>query len=611
MKKTILFTLTLLLATYSAVAQFPTRVEPTFWWVGMQNPSLQLSMYGVNIAQWDFSLQYEGVSIEKKVLTDNPNYVFLYLQIKENTKPGKFAIKMSKDNKSTQFIYELKGRNAFSAERLSFSEADAVYLLMPDRFVNGELSNDSVPGYIQGVDRSQTGARHGGDIAGIKSKIPFIAQMGFTALWTTPLFDNNDKTYSYHHYGCSDYYKVDPRFGSNEDLVDLTVTANKFGIKMILDVVPNHCSAAHWWMKDLPAKNWFHTWPKYTGSNYRVGVWMDSHAANSDLAQLTQGWFAPNMPDFNLANPLVFDYLRQAYVFWIEYAGYQGIRVDTYPYNDIHLAADFIRSIRDEYPNMMVVGECWMNNPQEVAYFQSGVQNKDGFDSNLQSVMDFNLRHILATIFDEEEGWNSGVSKLYAHLSLDYIYSNENLIMNFVDNHDIERLSTHYQDVNKYKMALSVLTTLRGYPQIYAGTEVMQEGKAGSYEGTRFDYPGGWPGDTLNLFDPTHRSIAQTELYEHLTKLLHYRKNHSVLHTGKMKHFIPENGLYVYFRYNEDELVMVVVNNKEESMIFNSERFSEMLVQKTIAVDVLNNQNYVLRDGIEIPDKSVLIFEIR
>lgn len=587
----------------------PTKVEPTFWWVGMHNSSLQLSIYGVNAAKWDYSIKYAGVSIEKKVLTDNPNYVFLYLQIEGSTKPGKFEIKMSNGNKVQRIYYELKSRMPLSAEHTSFSEADAIYLLMPDRFVNGNLQNDSVPGYHQGVDRSQLGARHGGDIAGIKSKIPFIAGMGFTALWTTPLFENNDTAYSYHHYGCSDYYKVDPRFGSNQDLVELTALANKHNLKMILDVVPNHCSGAHWWMKDIPSKDWFNTWPEYTGSNYRVGVWMDSHASKSDLKKLTQGWFAPNMPDFNLSNPLVFDYLRQAYVFWIEYAGYQGIRVDTYPYNDIYLASDFIKSIRDEYPQLMVVGECWMNNPQEVAYFQSGALNKDGFDSNLQSIMDFNLRIILSSVFKEDEGWNSGLSKLYAHLSLDYIYPNENLVMNFVDNHDIERLSTNYQDVKLFKMALSVLITLRGYPQVYAGTEIMLEGKAGSFEGTRFDYPGGWPTDSINLFDPSQRTAEQTELYEHLTKLLQYRKNHSVLHNGKMIHFIPQDGIYVYFRINDQERVMVVVNNNQESKLLSVDRFDELLFDKSIAIDIFNGQKYRMRDGIELPAKSVMIFE--
>lgn len=609
MKKSLLFIISLYFTASLFAVQFPARVEPTSWWIGMQNSSLQLCLFGDSISAWDFSLKYDGVSVEKKVLTDNPDFVFLYLQINENTKPGKIEIKMTKVNKVQTFKYELKARQPLSAERSSFTEADAVYLLMPDRFVNGDTRNDSIPGYHQGVNRKDWGARHGGDIAGIKSKIPFLSDLGITALWTTPLFDNNDVKYSYHHYGCSDYYKIDPRFGSNQDLVDLTAEANKYNIKMILDIVPNHCSSAHWWMKDMPAKDWFNTWPEYTSSNYRVGVWMDSHSSKADQHKLINGWFATNMPDFNLANPLVFDYLRQAYVFWIEYAGYQGIRVDTYPYNDIQIASDFIRSIRDEYPNMTVVGECWMNNTQELAYFQSGVQNKDGFDSNLQAVMDFNMRELLSTIFDQEEGWKSGLSKLYLHLGQDYILHNENLVMNFVDNHDIERLSTHYQDVNKYKMALSVLMTMRGFPQIYAGNEIMQDGVAGSFEGTRFDYPGGWTGDSLDLFDPAQRNEKQNEVYEHLTKLLQYRKNHSVLHNGKLIHFIPEDGIYVYFRIKNEELVMVVVNNVSESKILKPDRYSEILENKTFAVDILNNQKYVFRDGIEIPSKSVMIFE--
>lgn len=374
MKKTFLFLVALITmmsvdAKSKALIQ---RLEPTFWWTEMKNNQLQLMLYGNSISKAEISINYPGVSIARKELTDNTNYIFLYLSIEKNTVPGKFSILVKKGKEKQIVPYELKARKTNSAQRPSFTEADAIYLLMPDRFANGNPANDSVKGFYQGVDRANPAKRHGGDIDGIIAHIPYMADLGVTALWTTPLFENNDTAYSYHHYGCTDYYKIDPRFGKNEDYLRMVDACHAHGLKTIIDVVPNHCCSQHWWLKDWPAKDWFNVWPSYTSSNYRMTAWTDPHAAESDLQRLTHGWFAPNMPDFNLNNPLLFDYLRQVYTFWIEYAGIDGMRVDTYPYNDIRVAANFVQSIRNEYPNMNVVGECWVKTPAEVAYYQSG-----------------------------------------------------------------------------------------------------------------------------------------------------------------------------------------------------------------------------------------------
>jgi glycosidase len=588
------------------------RLEPTFWWIDMKNPTLQLMLYGNEIANAEFKIDYQGVTIERKQLTDNPNFVFLYLNIDKNTKAGKFSISVLKGKKKQILTYELKTRIQNSAERESFTEADAVYLLMPDRFVNGNSANDSVAGFSQAVNRAVPGARHGGDLEGIISKIPYLAELGITALWTTPLFENNDTQYSYHHYGCTDYYKIDPRFGCNEDYLRLANACHAKDIKLILDVVPNHCSSAHWWLKDKPAKDWFNEWPTYTASNYRMTAWTDPYASKSDLEKLTKGWFAPNMPDFNLKNPLVFDYLTQVYIFWIEYAQINGIRVDTYPYNDIHVAANFIQSIRNEYEKMNVVGECWMKTPAEVAYYQSGNKNKDGFDSRLQSVMDFSLKDVFTSSINEKEGWESGMVRYYSHYAQDFVYDNPNLIMNFLDNHDIDRFSLAVKrDVAKYKMGLALLIASRGYPQIYTGTEIMLDGIAGDYQGHRFDFPGGWATDTRNAFTPEGRTKKENEVFYYLQTLLKYRKNNPVLQNGKMKQFIPQDGIYVYFRYNNDKTVMVIANNNNEPKELELNRFDEMLSPKTQAIDIVNNQTIELGRNMLVPAKTVLILELK
>jgi glycosidase len=578
----------------------------------MNQSEFQLMLYGIDVRSAEISVNYKGVSMVRKEMTDNPNYVFLYLNVSKGTLPGKFNIALKSGKKIQNVVYELKERREGSSSRKSFNESDAIYLLMPDRFANGNPANDSIPGYHQGVHRGIPGARHGGDIEGIISKIPYLANLGITTLWTTPLFDNNDTQYSYHHYACSDYYKIDPRLGKNEDYLRLSETCHANGLKLIIDVVPNHCGSSHWWMKDLPAKDWINTWPTYTSSNYRMTAWTDPHRSSSDLYRLTNGWFAPNMPDLNLQNTLLFDYLRQVYVFWIETANIDGMRVDTYPYNDIKTAARFIQSIRNEYPNMNVVGECWVKTPAEIAYYQSGNKNKDGFDSRLTSIMDFCLKDVLSSAFNEKESWDGGMARFYSLYAQDFVYQNPNMIMNFLDNHDIDRYSTVVKrDIRKYKMGLAMLLTSRGYPQIYYGTEIMLDGIPGDYQGHRFDFPGGWTTDKRNAFTPEGRTPVENEVFNYLKVLLNYRKNNAVLQNGLMKQFIPEDGIYVTFRYNDQKTIMIIANNNEQNKDLNSNRFNEMLQGKTIGTEITTSKSYILQNPITIPAKSVIILEIK
>ena len=613
MRKYILIVFLLFIALNISAKTQPLvqRLEPTFWWIDMHQSELQLMFYGSEISAFEFNINYPGVTVLRKELTDNSNYVFLYLNIAKETKAGKFNIVLKKGKIKQTITYELKARRNGSTDRSSFTEADAVYLLMPDRFVNGNPANDSVAGYHQGVQRNVPGARHGGDIEGIISKIPYLADLGITTLWTTPLFENNDTAYSYHHYGCTDYYKIDPRLGKNEDYPRLSETCHANGLKIIIDVVPNHCCSQHWWMKDLPAKDWFNVWPTYTSSNYRMTVWTDPYASKADLYKLTHGWFAPNMPDFNLNNPLLYDYLRQVYVFWIEYANIDGMRVDTYPYNDIRLAAKFIQSIRDEYPKMNVVGECWVKSPAEAAYYQTGNNNKDGFDSKLTSVMDFCLKDVFSVSFSEKESWDRGMARFYGHFAQDFVYPNPKMIMNFLDNHDIDRYSTAVKrDVRKYKMGLALLLTVRGYPQIYYGTEILLDGISGDYQGCRFDFPGGWATDKRNAFTAEGRTVDENEVFNYTRTLLNFRKNNPVLQNGMMKQFIPQNGIYVFFRYNNEKIVMIIANNNLENKELQLSRFDEMLSGKNVGVEITSGKQILLNNPITIPTKTVYVIEI-
>ena len=587
------------------------HIEPTYWWVGMHNPSLQIMIHGKDIAKSDVAIKHPGIRVSEIKTTDNPNFIFLYININKDAKAGIFDIELKTGKKKQTLKYELKERKPNSANREGFSEKDNLYMLMPDRFANGNPLNDEIKGYHQGIDRSNLSKRQGGDIAGISQKIPYLADLGITALWTTPMFADNDTAYSYHHYAAGDYYRIDPRFGTNDEYLQLCETANANGIKMVIDMVPNHCGGSHWWVKDLPAKDWFHKWDNFTRTNYRTTAWSDPYASQSDLKYLTKGWFDTNMPDLNLSNPLLFDYLKQAYLFWIEAAGIAGIRVDTYPYNELTTAARFIQSFRDEYPKMNIVGECWVKSSAEAAFYQSGSFNNKKFDSRLQSVMDFTLSDILRQFFNEKEGWDTGTARFYNHFAQDFVFANPNLIMNFADNHDMDRLSTAANnDVRKYKMALAMLATVRGYPQIYYGTEIMIPGIAGDYQGHRFTFPGGWQSDKRDAFAATGRSKPENEVFDYLKKLLNYRKASEALQSGNMMQFIPENGLYVFFRYNDEKTIMVVCNNNEEKTSFTTERFAEKIGSFEAGVDIISRTPHDLKYPIDIEAKSVLILEL-
>ncbi|MFZ4520316.1 MAG: glycoside hydrolase family 13 protein [Bacteroidales bacterium] len=590
------------------------RVEPPFWWTGFKNGDLQLLVYGKNIASSTVAVGYPGFILKKIHKVENPNYLFLDFAISAGTRPGIATLEFKIKNKIVaKYLYELKARKKGSAQRNTFNSHDVLYLVMPDRFANGDVSNDTLPGMAEQLNRSNQDGRHGGDIKGIMSHLDYFQDLGITALWINPLLENNQAKYSYHGYSTTNYYKIDPRFGTNEDYVKLGEALHQRGIKLIKDMIFNHCGSGHWWMKDLPSPDWVNQWPEFTRTNYRAGTFTDPYVSQADSNMFVRGWFDLTMPDLNQANPFVKNYLIQSSIWWIEYASLDGIRQDTQPYPFKEMMAEWGKRIQEEYPGFNMVGECWLNYPASVAYWQKGSKNKDGYDSWLPSVFDFPLYDALQKAFNEPEGWNTGITRLYEILAQDFSYPNPNNIVVFADNHDVNRyLDSQSDDVRRLKMAMAYILTTRGIPEIYYGTEVLLTTGADKGDGNkRKDFPGGWPGDPRNVFAETGRSTAEADMYAYLKNLIHWRNANEVIHTGSFRHFIPADGIYTYFRYNEKSTVMVVMNNNEVSKTIETKRYNEFLKKFRTGNEIISKTTITDLSTLVIPAKSVLIVELK
>jgi len=478
------------------------HLEPAFWWADMQNPNLQLLVHGENISELVPELTYPGVSIKKINKVENPNYLFVDLELAKDVKAGSFDILFKKGKKTkVKYNYQLKERRNASAERKSFTPADVMYLITPDRFANGNPGNDNVEGLLEGLDREEKNGRHGGDIQGIIDHLDYIADMGFTSIWSTPLLENRQTT-SYHGYAITDFYNIDARIGTNEDYRKLSKLGKDKGIGIIMDIVLNHCGSGHWWMKDIPTKDWINNEGNFTSCTHKRTTVQDQYASKEDLKQFSDGWFVKSMPDLNQRNEFMANYLIQNTIWWIEYADLYGLRVDTYPYSD----ADFLREwnlrVLAEYPNLNIVGEEWSTNPAIVSYWQKAKVNKNGYDSNLPSLMDFPLQNALVEGLTQEDTWGTGLIRLYEMLVNDVQYPDPNNLVIFPDNHDMARIFNQLnKDYNLYQMAMTYFLTMRGIPQIYYGTEVLANSDAGGDHGLlRMDFPGGWEGDKVNAF---------------------------------------------------------------------------------------------------------------
>lgn len=612
-KMTFLFLLLLSGFCLSAAKLDIKRVEPMNWWVGMNDPSLQVMVYGDKIGECRPETEYPGVTIERVVQTANPNYLFIYLNISEKAQPGVLDIHFKKNGKvQGTHSYPLLKREALSAQRKGFDSSDAIYLLMPDRFANGNPSNDSHPDVVEKANRNDRDGRHGGDIEGVIRHLDYLQELGFTALWSTPMMEDNMEKTSYHTYAITDYYKIDPRYGTNEDYKRLSAECNKRGIKLVMDVVTNHCGLAHWWMNDLPSSDWVNGFDQFTRSNFSLWTIQDPYASQVDRMLSVNGWFDISMPDLNQRNALVLDYFVQNTIWWVEYANLGGVRIDTYPYNFKEPMAELCRRIMAEYPAFNIVGECWMHEPVEVAYWQKGEQNPDGFNTQLPSVMDFPLTDALAVFTDEEQGWNTGAMRPYLNFTKDYLYPNPDNLLIFADNHDTERIWHVLKgNVDKFKLVFTILSTVRGIPQVYYGTEIKMAGEKQVGDGDiRRDFPGGWPGDKTNAFTPEGRTEEQNEVFDFVKRLLNWRKENPVVHTGAMTHFVPEENVYIYFRYNDDKKVMVVLNNANDERNVDLSRFAEMLQGVSGGKDIITGKGVVLSDQLAITAKTPMIIEL-
>jgi glycosidase len=590
------------------------HLEPAFWWTGMKNKNLQLLVHGENIADLKPELNYSGVSIEKVTRVPNPNYLFVDLRINDEAAPGSFDILFQRGKKTVlKYNYQLLEREKGSAERAGFNTSDVMYLITPDRFANGNQGNDNVAGLKEQANRNNRDGRHGGDIQGIIDHLDYLVDMGFTSIWVNPVLENDQPQYSYHGYSTTDFYKTDARFGSNEEYRKLSQLAKQKGIGLIMDMILNHCGSEHWWMKDLPSKDWINYGGKFVPTSHKRSAVQDKYASKEDLKKFADGWFVETMPDLNQRNEFLATYLIQNSIWWVEYAGLSGIRMDTYPYPDAAFMSEWTRRVMEEYPNFNIVGEEWSTNPVIVSYWQKGKVNHDGYVSYLPSLMDFPLQDAMSKGLVDEETWGTGLIKLYEMLVNDILYADPNNLVIFPDNHDMSRIYSQLnEDFDLYKMAMTYVLTMRGIPQIYYGTEVLMSNPEGPAHGSiRSDFPGGWDGDAVNAFTGAGLSKKQKEAQSYLKTLLNWRKNKSVIHHGQLMHYAPENGVYSYFRYNKEEKVMVIFNKNKEKVELSTARFHEMLQDASEVKDVISGKSYPLSQTIEIPARSGLVLEIK
>ena len=606
----LLLNLNLALAANKPVKPELSRVEPPCWWTGFKNPSLQLMVYGERISETKPVINYEGVDLVSTTCVENPNYLFLDLRLSPSVKPGKFEILFQQGTKTIiSTSYELKAREKGSAQRVGFNNSDVMYLIMPDRFANGDPSNDSRPDVLEKPNRSDPNGHHGGDLKGIIDHLDYIRDNGFTAVWLNPVLENNMPQVSYHGYSTTDFYKVDSRYGTNSDYVQLCTEAKKRGIKTVMDMIFNHIGSNHWWMKDMPMKDWINGYPNFKITNHKKTTIQDPYASESDSKGYTDGWFVPSMPDLNGRNTYLANYLIQNSIWWIEYVGLEGIRMDTYSYPDKQMMANWTKSVMDEYPNFNIVGEEWHINPANVSFWQRGKINPNGYVSYLTSLMDFPVQNALVKAMTEDWGFNH----IYETLALDYLYPKADNLVVFAENHDTERYFTAIgADIPKAKAAMTFLMTTRGIPQIYYGEEILMQGLKREGDGQlRKDFPGGWDGDHINGFNGTGLTTEQADYQQFLKKLINWRKGKSVIHNGLLKHYYPMENLYVYFRYNEKETVMVILNKNTENKTLNTARFAESLQGFSTAKEVISGTVVNDLNSIVVPAKTSMILELK
>lgn len=608
----ILLFLTCCLQVGALSAQSIERIEPPFWWAGMNEHSLQLMVYGNELAGSEVSSSSSDIKVIGAHSLDNPNYLFVDLDVGAVDSQLTFTLNFSKGDTSVAASYELKARNMGENKQAGFSSKDVIYLVTPDRFVNGDTSNDSLSHLSEIANRDNKDGRHGGDLQGLEHSLTYLRNLGITKIWLNPLQENNEPAYSYHGYSISDLYRIDDRLGGNKALLSLVEKANGMGIGLIMDTIPNHIGVNHWWMDDLPSKSWINNDTKFTPTSHRRETIQDPHASDADKVEFNDAWFVPTMPDLNQHVPELATYLIQNNIWWVEYASLSGLRVDTLPYADKHFTKQFNRRLLAEFPSLNIVGEEWSTNPAIVSYWQSGKRNQDGFDGGVPSLMDFPLQEALVNSLLNEEGWSSGLIELYETIANDFQYPDSNSLVVIGDNHDMSRIFTQLgENQALLEIALTVLMTTRGIPQLFYGTEIAMSNKGSDAHGLiRSDFPGGWSGDVKNVFTKTGLSALEISTLRFTRSLLNWRKTSEPVHNGKLKHFSPKKGVYVYFRYTENKAVMVVVNKNEEALSLDLSRFAEVTANYSVAKDAFSQAEQRLSGDLTVPGKKASIYEL-
>ena len=606
------------------------HVHPVCWWAGMHNPTFQLLLHGKDVGKMDVSLRdAEGITVTETIRQDNPNYLILYINTRE-AKPQTFQIVLKPKGgrgKAMTVPYELKAREAVS--RKTFDSSDVLYLLMPDRFAMGHQEIDGFDpaktkgkltdaqlrwkGMKENVCSQEPFGRHGGDLLGMQQRLDYLADLGVTAIWPTPTLVNDMEKESYHGYAVTNYYQTDPRYGTNDDYRTFIQEAHKRGIKIVQDIIFNHCGSQNFLFTDMPQKDWFNYEGKYVQSNYRTGSVCDVNASKLDRQLTTDGWFVPTMPDLNQRNRLVADYLCQASIWWIEWAGIDGIRQDTYPYNDFDAMQRWCERIEEEYPGFNIVGEVWINNNVGVAYWQKDSRLAAPRNSKLRTVMDFPLMSLLNSVVDEEtDEWNTGFARLYEYLSQDMVYADVNHLLTFLDNHDTDRFQKtleQAQDTVRYKQALTLLLTLRGIPQLYYGDEVGMAANKGKGDGElRQNFPGGWPNDKNNAFTKEGRTALQNTYFNFARNLLQWRKQTPAVHTGKLVHYCIRNGVYVYARVLGDQIVTVIMNGTSKTKTIELDPYTEVLPKEN-AYNVLTHRMVGTKGQMTLKPREVRVLD--
>jgi neopullulanase len=591
------------------------HVEPPFWWIGMKSNSLQILLHNqkVNISDYEVSVNYDGIVLKEVRKVENPHYLFLTLEVSPSAKAGRVPLVFKSGRRSFTYGYDVKEKLGDTNRIQGFDASDVVYLIMPDRFANGDPKNDSSPGMFEGAHRTKDGSRHGGDLRGISDHLDYIKELGVTSIWLNPVLENNQRRSSYHGYAITDLYRVDRRFGGNDAYLSFIDKSHRMGLKVIQDMVMNHIGDDHWLMHDLPEKDWVHHFPEFTRSNYQGNVISDPYKSAYDENKMSNGWFDNTMPDVNQKNPLFATYLIQNTLWWIEHAGIDGIRMDTYPYPDKDFMARWAKEVMEEFPSFNIVGEVWLQNSiPATAYWQDGMVNADGYRSYLPTVTDFPLCFTVPQAVNEAAGWDTGMRRLYNVLSQDFLYPDANRNMVFLDNHDLTRYFLLVKnDLRKFKMGLAFLLTTRGIPQLYYGTELLMNGDGGHHPNVRLDFPGGWAGDARNAFVKEGRSAEQNEAFDYMKKLLQWRKGEEVIHHGKLTHYIPEDNIYVYFRHNDNRRIMVIMNANDSMKTLDMTPFTESLKGFSAGMDVMTGSALKDLRKIDIPAWNASIFVLK